>query len=69
MRFLLKICVYFKHFLYLCKVIKIICIVAFTDSITSEIRVLDSTTSNATCSDREVVCLIPIFCTPCRQAI
>ena len=60
MRFLAKICVYFKHFLYLCIRIKTLCLVTFADSVSENLRELISTTSNVTSERREVGCLVPI---------
>lgn len=60
MRFLAKMCVYFKHFLYLCKRIKTLCLVTFADSVSENLRELISTTSNVTSERREVGYLVPI---------
>lgn len=61
MRFFVKMCVYFKHFLYLCIRIKTIYLVTFVDSKTEKFRELFSPTSNVTCESREAGCMVPMF--------
>lgn len=60
MRFLEKMCVYFKHFLYLCNGIKTIYLVTFVDCLTENLRGLLSPASNVTSARREVGCSVPI---------
>ena len=60
MRFLVKICVYLKHFLYLCIRINTIYLVTFVDRVTRIFRELPSWISKVTCESREIGCLVPI---------
>jgi len=61
LRFLAKMCFYFKHFLYLCIRIIIIYLVTFVDCITRKFWELCSFVSNVTCKSREANCLVPLL--------
>ena len=61
MRFPIKICVYFNHFLYLCIRIITIYLVTFVDRITDFLRELFSLISNVTCESGGVSCLVPLI--------
>ena len=61
MRFLIKMCVYLNHFLYLCIRNTIIYLVTFVDRITGILRELFSLISNVTCESRGVSCLVPLI--------
>lgn len=61
-RFFMKMCVYFKHFLYLCKRNQNTHLVTFVGGTQEILQVLFSPTSNVTSARREVGCLEPQFC-------
>ena len=68
MRFLAKMCFYFKHFLYLCKRNNIIYLVVFVDGKSYTFWELGSSTSNATSERREADCLAPLIFEKWQQA-